>query len=182
MVAALIFPTGCSSDRAPRASRSTSPTERTTNSSPPVSTESLTPSGVPPCASTALRGVVSNAGVGAGSSYTTIAFTNIKTDPCSVTGYPNVTLTGRSGTQIGAVAGTYQPPITTAAVILEPGHQAYIVLAMGDGTGGEPCLPTATTARVTPSGQDTPILVNGSFTDCGNFFTTTFAAGASGPA
>ena len=172
---------GCGSKGATDMAATTSTVATSTTAPLGSSTTPSVATEVSTCPVASLQAMVGKVGLGAGSSYTPIILTNTSGHACTLVGYPEVTLFDNSGAQVGSASTNYEPPITSTAVALAPGQQAYIVLVMQDGTGGVTCPAAASTARIELPHQAAPLRVDGSFLDCGDSLqTTTFAAGASG--
>jgi hypothetical protein len=115
------------------------------------------------CTTTDLRTSTNGSAGGgsAGSYYSFIDFTNTSSAPCTLYGYPGVSLTAASGAQIGAAATR---DATTAAdvVTLIPGATANAVLRMTDpavySTGQ--CQPaTSAYLKIYPPDQTQPVQV-----------------------
>ena len=106
----------------------------------------------------------------AGSIYQVIYFTNLGTTPCSLYGYPGVSLAAGSAhvNQVGAAAS--RSSATAAAVVtLNAGQSANALLRIVE-AGNYPtgsCKPTATTfLQIFPPGQTTPIYLGYKSTGC----------------
>ncbi len=123
------------------------------------------------CATTDLKITTGSAGGGtAGSYYSFIDFANTSNTPCTLYGYPGVSLTATSGTQIGAAATR---STTTAAklVTLAPGATANAELRMTDpsvySTGK--CQPaTSAYLKIYPPNQTQPVQLSFKGTTCAN--------------
>jgi hypothetical protein len=105
----------------------------------------------------------------AGSSYQTLDFTNIGTTPCTLYGYPGVSLAaGMPVTQVGLAASRS----TTAAptlVTLQPGGTGNALLRITDALNYPPttCSPKATTyLQIYPPNQTTPMYLGYKSTGC----------------
>jgi len=84
------------------------------------------------CTTSVLKVTTGSGGGGtAGSYYSYIDFTNTGSIPCRIDGYPGVSLTSSSGTQIGAAA-TRDPSSAAKEVTLAPGATANAQLKMTD--------------------------------------------------
>ena len=106
----------------------------------------------------------------AGSIYQVIYFTNLGNAPCSLYGYPGVSLAAGSSTvnQVGAAAS--RSTATAAAVVtLGAGQSANATVRIVE-AGNYPtatCKPTATTyLQIFPPGQTTPIYLAYKSTGC----------------
>jgi hypothetical protein len=103
------------------------------------------------CTAEALDVTVTSGGSAAGTSYSTIIFTNRSPSRCVMQGFPGVSFLDAGGTQIGLAAGrdTVAPVV---AVPLGPGASAHARLGVSEtGFQGTPaCGPTvaATTVRI----------------------------------
>ena len=121
------------------------------------------------CTTSVLKVTTGNSGGGAaGSYYSYIDFTNTGSIPCSIDGYPGVSLTGNSGAQIGAAA-TRDPSSVAKEVTLAPGATANAQLRMTD-YGVYPtsqCHPTASAdLKVYPPNNTTPTQIPFTGTTC----------------
>jgi uncharacterized protein DUF4232 len=105
----------------------------------------------------------------AGSIYQVIDFTNISNAPCTLYGYPGVSLaSGTPVTQVGAAASR---STATAArlVTLGPGQTANALLRIVEAGNysSAACTPTTTTyLQIYPPGQTTPIYLGYRSTGC----------------
>jgi hypothetical protein len=106
----------------------------------------------------------------AGSIYQVIYFTNLSNSPCTLYGYPGVSLAAGSSTvdQVGAAAS--RTTATAAALVtLKAGQSANATLRIVE-AGNYPtarCKPTATTfLQIFPPGQTTPIYLAYKSTGC----------------
>jgi hypothetical protein len=105
----------------------------------------------------------------AGSIYQVIEFTNISNAPCTLYGYPGVSLaSGTPVTQVGAAA-TRTTGTAVALVTLGPGQTANALLRIVE-AGNYPsgtCTPTTTTyIQIYPPNQTTPIYLSYKSTGC----------------
>lgn len=104
-------------------------------------------SGPATCLTRYLGGSVGSSQGTAGSVYVDIVFKNLNNQPCTLYGYPGVSLGGGSPVQqVGQPAGR-NPQVSPAKVVLQPQGEAFAVLQIGD-AGNYPsstCQPTATT-------------------------------------
>jgi hypothetical protein len=106
----------------------------------------------------------------AGSIYQVIYFTNLSNAPCTVYGYPGVSLAGGSPqvNQVGAAAARSTETAPTL-VTIDPGQSANITLRIVE-AGNYPagtCKPTATTfLQIFPPNQTTPIYLAYKSTGC----------------
>ncbi|MBD0841430.1 DUF4232 domain-containing protein [Streptomyces sp. TRM68416] len=107
---------------------------------------------------------------GAGSRYAPLVFTNTGTRPCSLHGYPGVTLLDSAGDRIGQPAerqGPAAPP-----VILHPGDSAHAALhTVAPGLTDKPCWRPAARIQAYPPGSTWALRTSAdSFRVCGGVF------------
>jgi Protein of unknown function (DUF4232) len=106
----------------------------------------------------------------AGSIYQVIYFTNLSNAPCTLYGYPGVSLAGGSPqvSQVGAAASRSTATAPTV-VTIDPGQAANTLLRIVE-AGNYPtgtCKPTATTfLQIFPPNQTTPIYLAYKSTGC----------------
>jgi len=106
----------------------------------------------------------------AGSIYQVIYFTNLSNAPCTLYGYPGVSLAAGSSTvnQVGAAASRSTATAATL-VTLNSGQSANALVRIVE-AGNYPtgtCKPTATTfLQIFPPGQTTPIYLAYKSTGC----------------
>jgi len=115
----------------------------------------------PACATTSLKASIDgNGGAAAGSLYAVIDFTNTSDAPCTLYGYPGVSLTTASAAQIGAAAARSAAPAPTL-VTLAPGATANAVLRTADPGDYYPdalCHPVLSAyVKIYPPGQAQPV-------------------------
>ena len=160
-VAGTIFAVGCGSHSSSAPAQATSqasaanssvspastPTSAETTSSAPATQSSAAPAGAAACSSSNLHISLGNGGAGAGTDFTVIDFTNSGGAPCTLYGFPGVSLTNSSGAQIGAAA-TRNPSKASTVVTLAPGAKASAELGVANAEN----YPTAT-CKPTPSAQ-----------------------------
>lgn len=99
------------------------------------------------CSPRYLNGTVSGQQGTAGSIYVNIVFKNLNNKPCTMYGYPGVSLgAGTPVQQVGQPAAR-DPRTSPSLVTLQPGGYAYAILQIGDAANWPPttCQPTATT-------------------------------------
>ena len=105
----------------------------------------------------------------AGSIYQVIDFTNISNGPCTLYGYPGVSLaSGTPVTQVGAAASRSTATAATL-VTLGPGQTANALLRIVEAGNYSPgrCTPTTTTyLQIYPPNQTTPIYLGYKSTGC----------------
>jgi len=128
----------------------------------PSATPAATPSGPPPCATSALRVSVptGQGNAAAGSSYYPIVFTNVSGSPCTLYGYPGVSfVTGAGGSEIG-IPATENPANPRQLITLAPGQAGHAELQVVDAENYPPadCGPvTAHWLKVYPPNQTAPL-------------------------
>ncbi|MFB8759316.1 DUF4232 domain-containing protein [Streptomyces nigra] len=107
---------------------------------------------------------------GAGNRYVPLVFTNTGQQPCSLHGYPGVTLLDSGGDRIGEPAQRDGPD--AAAVTLEPGGSAYAALhTVAEGVTDKPCRPRAAEVQAYPPGATWALRTPAdSFRVCGDVF------------
>ena len=128
-------------------SPASTPTSAETTSSAPATQTSAAPAGAAACSSSNLHISLGNGGAGAGTDFTVIDFTNSGGAPCTLYGFPGVSLTNSSGAQIGAAA-TRNPSKASTVVTLAPGAKASAELGVANAEN----YPAAT-CKPTPSAQ-----------------------------
>jgi hypothetical protein len=105
----------------------------------------------------------------AGSIYQVIDFKNLSNAPCTVYGYPGVSLaSGRPVNQVGAAASRTTGTAATV-VTLGPGQSANALLRIVEAGNYSPatCTPTKTTyIQIYPPGQTTPVYLGYNSTGC----------------
>lgn len=173
--------TAASSASSPAASNAATPTASSV-ASPKVTAAASTPAASSPAASSSppstgtpacpTKYLSAKAGLSqgtAGSIYQVIDFTNISNAPCTLFGYPGVSLaSGTPVTQVGAAASR---TTTTAATVvtLAPGQTASALLRIVEAGNYSPgtCSPTTTTyIQIYPPNQTTPIYLGYKSTGC----------------
>ena len=169
VVAGTILAVGCGSHSSSAPAQATSqasaanssvspastPTSTETTSSAPATQTSAAPAGAAACSSSNLRISLGNGGAGAGTDFTVIDFTNSGGAPCTLYGYPGVSLTNSSGAQIGAAA-TRNPSKASTLVTLAPGAKANAVLGVANAENypAATCKPTTSAQmKVFPPNQ-----------------------------
>jgi hypothetical protein len=130
---------------------------------------SASPTGPAPCPTRYLSAKAGLAQGTAGSIYQVIDFTNISNAPCTLYGYPGVSLgTGTPVTQVGAAASR-STGTAASLVTLGPGQTASALLRIVEAGNYSPgtCSPTATTyIQIYPPNQTTPIYLSYKSTGC----------------
>ncbi len=169
--------TGCGGG-SPAAAPTVTVTKTVTRTAPPSSASTgsssqATPpagsSGPQPCATSALKATIGQAGGAAGSSYYPIDFTNNATASCTLFGYPGVSfVTGQGGSQIGAAAG--RDSVTAPALVtVGPGATAHATLQVADASNYPASRCTITKAhwlRIYPPDQFTALYISFSAQTC----------------
>jgi hypothetical protein len=136
-------------------SAASTPTSTETTSSAPATQTSAAPAGAAACSSSNLRISLGNGGAGAGTDFTVIDFTNSGGAPCTLYGFPGVSLTNSSGAQIGAAA-TRNPSKAATLVTLAPGAKASAELGVANAENypAAACKPTTSAQmKVFPPNQ-----------------------------
>jgi Protein of unknown function (DUF4232) len=172
IVASPVISTTASSPAGTSAAASTSPPGLQPEVATP-STSATSAAGAPDgsaCASMDLGAHVGLAQGTAGSIYQVIYFTNLSNTPCTLYGYPGVSLAAGSSqvNQVGAAAA--RSTATAATVVtLDAGQSANATLRIVE-AGNYPtgtCQPTPTTfLQIFPPGQTTPIYLAYKSTGC----------------
>ena len=127
------------------------------------------------CLTRYLGGSVGTSQGTAGSVYVDIVFKNLSSQPCTLDGYPGVSLgSGNPVQQVGQPAGR-NPQANSVQVTLQPGGHAFAVLQIGD-AGNYPsgtCQPEATTyLQVYPPNDSNLLYIAYDTTGCrGNVVT-----------
>jgi hypothetical protein len=155
--------------------------------SAPAAASSNTPAVVAPsssaagtaCATSALQVKLGPADGYAGGSYQTIDFTNTSSTPCTMTGYPGVSLvTGPPYRQLGLAAKrSTTTPVTT--VTLAPGATANAVVQIVDALNfpSPSCEPAKAAAlKVFPPNQFTAVYLPDTSYGCGQSVQTLYIA------
>lgn len=141
----------------------------------PVAAAAPPPSGAP-CAAADLRLAVGGGDAGMGHRLTTLALRNAGTAPCTMSGYPTVTLLDDKGQALTAVravpsAGGYLVQGRAATPVeVRPGQAAWFDLAwtvIPHEDEGETVCPSARTVRVVAPGAAAAIDLPLAFTPCG---------------
>jgi Protein of unknown function (DUF4232) len=138
-------------------------------SSPAAVSPSASAAAAPACP-TRYLGVTAGLSQGtAGSIYQVIDFKNLSNAPCTVYGYPGVSLA--SGTPVNQVGAAASRTTGTAArvVTLGPGQSANALLRIVEAGNYSPatCTPTKTTyIQIYPPGQTTPAYLGYNSTGC----------------
>jgi Protein of unknown function (DUF4232) len=132
---------------------------------------STTPSGPPPCATSALKVTVptGSGNAAAGSAYYPIDFANASSASCTLYGFPGVSfVTAQGGTQIGPAA-TRNPAVAKTLVTLAPGQTVHAELQVVDAENYPPAdcgLVTAHWLKIYPPNQTAAVYVSFSAQTC----------------
>ncbi|HEX3512525.1 MAG TPA: DUF4232 domain-containing protein [Trebonia sp.] len=154
------------------------------SSSVPATHTGGAPAGAAACSSSNLRISLSGGGAAAGTDFTVIDFTNSGTAPCTLYGFPGVSLTNSSGAQIGAAA-TRNPSKASTLVTLAPGAKASAELGVANALNypTDACKPmTAAQLKVFPPNQtqaiEAPFTATGCSVSSTHQLSVTAVAGA----
>ncbi|MBU6328679.1 MAG: DUF4232 domain-containing protein [Acidobacteria bacterium] len=171
----LALAVGCSSGGSD-SSASTS----TTTSSPSTTAASSTSTKVPGhCASAQLQASLGPADAGAGQLYTPLVLVNIGGTPCTLRGFPGVSLLDQTETEIGQPAS--REGAEGGTVTLAANGSASAVLQTANGANGSAtCTPASTFIRVYPPDNTQAIVIRAQYTACGGFSVGTLVPGATG--
>jgi hypothetical protein len=127
------------------------------------------PAGPAGCATRELRAKLANAQGAAGSLYQNVDFTNVGTAPCTLFGYPGVSIgTGMPFNQTGAAASR-SSVAAPAVVTLAPGQTANALLRVTQALNypSAKCSPAKTTyLQIYPPNQTTALYLSFSSTGC----------------
>jgi Domain of unknown function (DUF4232) len=146
--------------------------------------QSARPSSTPPavavvgCTASQLSLAVGSPSGTAGTAYTPLVFTNISPKPCSLEGFPGVSLVNASGAQIGQPA-TRDLNKTIEPVILTPNSKAHTTISVPD-AGNYPqgaCSPKSASVRVYPPNQTAPLTAKFTAAYCGSWIVEPIAPG-----
>jgi Protein of unknown function (DUF4232) len=170
---------GCASSSSQPATPPTTATVTTTapaaagsaSNSTPTSTLSPAVTGPPACPTSSLKVKQGVAQGYAGGVYEVIDFTNTSGSPCTLYGYPGVSLvSGPPYTQIGLPAKRGAASTPVKQVTLAPGATANAQLQIVDALNYPPasCGPTKATAlKIYPPNQTVPVYLPSTSTGCG---------------
>jgi hypothetical protein len=169
---------GCASSSSQPATPATTATVTTTapaapgsaSNSTPASTLSPAVTGSPACPTSSLQVKLGAAQGYAGGVYEVIDFTNTSGSPCTLYGYPGVSLvTGPPYTQIGLAAKRTAASTPVKQVTLAPGATANALLQIVDALNypGASCGPTKASAlKVYPPNQTVPVYLPSTSNGC----------------
>lgn len=180
MVAVAILLAACSSTpehHVSGGSSSTSTTAPSTTTAPSSSAPSTSsPPSTSAAAATCSTGILQIAAVGvatsAGTSRLTFSLTNGGPQPCSLKGYPTVTLYGPSGAG-GAGAGSklqigdIQLAAPAKTVLLAPSYAAQFVVSVAEVPVNGAACSTVASIQVNPPGSSESVSLPDSFQACG---------------
>jgi hypothetical protein len=161
-----VLAAGCSSS----SSSSTTPAPTTTvtvTSSAPATSASASPSAAAACATSALKITQSAPNGAAGHFYVTLVFTNTSSSPCTLYGYPGVSLLTAAQKQIGLAAKRSGKPFKL--VTLAPGATGSALLDIVDALNFTPgdCSPAkAAYLRIYPPNQFSSVLLANASEGC----------------
>lgn len=161
----------------------TTPTTGTATSPPASSVptnHATSPTGTPACATSGLQASLGQAQGAAGSTYQNINFTNATAKPCTLYGFPGVSLLG--GTPVGQIgaAAVRSPGDTPKLVTLPSGGTAHALLRVTEAGNYPPatCKPvTASTLKVYPPNQTVALLLPYQATGCSSTAVTLLTIG-----
>lgn len=138
-------------------------------SSPPSALRTgAAPAGALSCSTSNLRIALGNGGAAAGTDFMVLDFTNSGSAPCTLYGFPGVSLTNSSGAQIGAAA-TRNPVNGSTLVTLAPGAKANARLGVANAENypASVCKPTtAARLKIFPPNQTVAIELPFKVTGC----------------
>ena len=173
--------TGCASSGSSSQPPAASPSAPAASSNTPavVAPSSSSAAGSTACATSALQVKLGPSDGYAGGVYQTIDFTNTSGSPCTLTGYPGVSLvTGPPYQQLGLAAKrSTTTPVTT--VTLAPGATANAVVQIVDALNfpSPTCQPTKAAAlKVFPPDQFTAVYLPDTSYGCGQSVQTLYIA------
>ena len=162
---------GCSSSASQPTAPATTTTVTATPSAPAASSGSNTPAvatsspalaGAPACPTSSLTVKQGLAQGYAGGVYEVIDFTNTSSHPCTLLGYPGVSLVTGSHTQIGLAAKRSTTSGAVKLITLAPGATANATLQIVDALNfpSATCGPTKAAAlKVYPPNQTAPVFL-----------------------
>jgi len=117
------------------------------------------------CSFAVLRGYIGGQNAGAGSIFTTLVLRNVGGVPCTLRGYPGISLVDRRGRQLGRAATRF--PAARPWIVLRPGGTASTVIhTLNPGVGTTNCLPPSAAIRVYPPDSFSSFLVPARLSEC----------------
>jgi hypothetical protein len=133
------------------------------------------------CHTSELQGSLGPPNAGAGNLYVPLVLKNTGTRPCTVAGFPGVSLLDAAGNQIEQPAQR-EPGFPETAVPLAPGGTASTALhTTNEGIAPGGCWPESAKVKVFPPNELDALVFDGKFKVCGNAFTLRpLVAGSSG--
>lgn len=145
---------------------------------------SAAPSSTPPavavisCTTSQLSLTVGAANGTAGTSYVPLVFTNISSKPCSLEGFPGVSLVSASGATLGQPA-TRDLNKTIEPIIITPNSKAHTTISVPDPGKYPPgaCSPQSASVKVYPPNQTTALTAKFAAAYCGNWVVEPVMAG-----
>ena len=159
---------GASSSSAPGGAPAATPTPSSGAGNPNAASSPANP-GPQPCSSRYLRADPGTAEGAAGSLYLTIKFVNLNNVPCTLYGYPGVSLgAGTPVTQVGAAADR-APGSAKTVVLLQPQGVASALLRITQALNypSANCGPVSTSwIQIFPPGQTAPLYMSYKSTGC----------------
>ena len=129
-----------------------------------------------PCKGPQLKLSLVGGDAGAGNRVSILGVRNVGTRPCSLTGYPSITLLDEEGTALAGVRsdrtlGSYfRPGQTPGPVELAPEGLGFFDIAWNvvpDESAGQTTCPSAARIRMTAPGDTSPVALARDFTPCG---------------
>lgn len=133
------------------------------------------PGGPQTCETQNLSGTVSDGNGAAGSAYYYVVFKNIGAAPCTVYGYPGVSVGAGSPVQQVGQPASRNPQVNPMIVTLIPNAHAYAILRITDALNypANDCDPKpATSLRVYPPNNNTLLYIPLSTTACSSKLVT----------
>ena len=132
--------------------------------------------GADPCLGPSLRATMEGGDAGAGNRVNVVGLTNVGTKPCSLTGYPTVTLLDAQGNVLNQIQQVNEPGSyfsqgqAPTAVVIQPQGKAFFDIAwsaMPHENIGETTCPSATRMRITAPGDTAAVTVVNAIQPCG---------------
>ena len=131
------------------------------------------------CAASQLTAALGGGDAGAGNLYRYLVLTNHGSTPCSLTGFPGLSLLDAKGGQLGAPA-TFDHSMGYARVVLQPGASASDTVHTLN-QGATSCSGTSSSLRIYPPGDTASLVIPGQVTLCGGELSVSpFTAGSTG--
>lgn len=147
---------------------------------------SAAPSSTPPavavvsCTASQLSLAVGAANGTAGTSYVPLVFTNISKTPCSLEGFPGVSLISAAGPTLGQPA-TRDLNKTIEPIIITPNSKAHTTISVPDPGKYPPgaCSPQSASVKVYPPNQTAALTAKFAAAYCGSWIVEPVTAGVS---